>query len=88
MAFPHLVTVEGLEPHTVRRLYLFWSDKPSAIVDTSETVDTKVEALRAHASQLREPDELERRVREWAARTGSAAGLAAAESFRIIDLER
>jgi LmbE family N-acetylglucosaminyl deacetylase len=88
MAFPSLVTAEGLEPHTVTRMYLFWSDAPGAIVDISDTLDTKVAALRAHASQLREPDELEARIREWSGETGRRVGVAAGESFRVVELER
>ena len=88
MAFPHLVTVEGLDPHVVNRLYLFWSDRSTAIVDISETIDAKVAALRAHVSQLRDPDELEALIRQRAAETGQGVGVAAGEAFRIIDLER
>jgi LmbE family N-acetylglucosaminyl deacetylase len=88
MAFPHLVTSEGLEPHVVSRLYLFWSDRSGAVVDITETIDTKVAALRAHVSQIRKPDELETHVRERSAATGAQVGVAAGEAFRIIDLER
>ena len=85
MAFPHLAR-EGLAAHTVNRLYLFWSDQPNATVDVSETLDVKLDALRAHASQLREPDELEARVREWSAAAGEEYGVAFAESFRIFEI--
>jgi LmbE family N-acetylglucosaminyl deacetylase len=88
MAFPHLVTAEGLEPHTVSKLYLFWSDRAGTVVDISDTLDTKVAALRAHVSQLRKPDALETLIRERAAETGLAVGVAAGEAFRIVDLER
>jgi LmbE family N-acetylglucosaminyl deacetylase len=85
MAFPNLAR-EGLAAHTVNRLYLFWSDQPNASVDVSESLDVKLAALRAHASQLREPEELESRIREWAASTGEEVGVPAAESFRIFDI--
>jgi LmbE family N-acetylglucosaminyl deacetylase len=85
MAFPQL-SREGLTAHTVSRLYLFWSDQPNATVDVSDTLQIKLAALRAHASQLREPEELEERIREWAASTGKEVGVAAAESFRIFDV--
>jgi LmbE family N-acetylglucosaminyl deacetylase len=80
------VTAEGLAPHAVDRLYLFWSEKPSAFVDISSTLDVKVAALRAHASQHDGPDELAERVRAWARGAGEAAGLEAAEGFTVIDL--
>jgi LmbE family N-acetylglucosaminyl deacetylase len=86
MAFPHLVTAEGLAPHAVARLYLFWPEHPSAYVDISQTLDVKLAALHAHASQHRQPDGLDERIRGWAAKTGAAAGLAAAEAYSIIDL--
>jgi LmbE family N-acetylglucosaminyl deacetylase len=86
MAFPHLVVHEGLEPHEIRWLYLFWSDRPNAWVDVSGTIDVKIAALREHVSQLRRPDELEDRVREWARETGLRIGTEAAEAFRVVDL--
>jgi LmbE family N-acetylglucosaminyl deacetylase len=86
MAFPHLVTAEGLAPHAVARLYLFWPERPSAYVDISETLDLKLAALHAHASQHRRPEQLDERIRSWAARTGAPLGLGAAEAFTVIDL--
>ena len=38
MAFPSLAR-GGLAAHRVRRLYLFWTEKPNAYVDTTATVD-------------------------------------------------
>lgn len=87
MAFPWLVR-EGLAPHVVRRIYLFWPNDPTAWVDVSPTLDRKIEALRAHASQHRQPDRLEPRIREWAAEEGARIGVAAAESLRVIVIER
>lgn len=86
MAFPHLVLHEGLEPHSVDRLYLFWTDKATAWVDISATLDVKIAALREHASQLREPEKLEERIRSWASEEGATYGVAAAETFRIVEL--
>jgi LmbE family N-acetylglucosaminyl deacetylase len=86
MAFPHLARA-GLAKHVVRRLYLFWSQQPDAWVDVSETVDRKLAALREHASQIKEPARLEERIREWAAEEGSAAGVAAAEAFRVVVID-
>ena len=82
------LTAEGLEPHVVSRLYLFWSDRAGVVVDISSTIETKLAALRAHVSQLRKPDELEALIRERAAETGGAVGVAAGEAFRIVELGR
>ena len=76
---------EGYEPHNVRKLYLHGAEKPDVWVDTSETLDLKIAALKKHASQLGDwdPDKM---MREWAAETGQEKGLQAAESFRVMTL--
>lgn len=86
MAFPQLALAEGLQPHSVRWLYLFFTDRPAAYVDVSATIETKIAALREHASQLRRPDELEEMIRRWAHEAGEQIGVAAAETFRLVDL--
>lgn len=86
MAFPWLAG-EGLLPHSVRRLYLFWSNVPNARVDVSATIDRKIAALRAHASQIRNPEGLEPRIREWAKEEGEAIGAEAGEAFRVIVID-
>lgn len=86
MAFPWLARA-GLAKHVVRRLYLFWSNHPNAWVDVSATIGRKIDALRAHASQIREPDRLEARIREWAAEGGQPIGAAAAEALRLVVIE-
>jgi LmbE family N-acetylglucosaminyl deacetylase len=82
MAFPWLVR-EGLAPHRVRRIYLFWTTAPNAWVDVSATLDRKVSALRAHASQIRDPEGLAARIAEWAGGDGARIGVTAAEDFRL-----
>lgn len=86
MAFPHLVLREGLEPHNVDALYLFFGDRPNAFVDVTSTLEVKIAALREHASQLRRPEELEKDIRDWARESGQKLGVAAAEAFRVIEL--
>lgn len=86
MAFPHLAIDDGLEPHSVRWVYLFFSDQPTAWVDVSDTLDAKIAALRCHVSQLRRPEELEEMIRSWAAESGEQVGRAAAETFRVVEI--
>lgn len=86
MAFPHLVIEEGLEPHAVDIMYFFFSEQPNVWIDVSDTLDTKLEALRAHVSQLRKPQELEDMLRGWAGRDGQRIGAQAAEAFRLLTL--
>jgi LmbE family N-acetylglucosaminyl deacetylase len=86
MAFPWLAR-DGLGHHVVRRLYLFWPNSPNAWIDISSTLERKIAALRAHASQLHEPDRTEQWMRRWAAEEGQSAGVAAAEALRAIVIE-
>ncbi len=83
MAFRHLARA-GLAPHRVERLFLFWTDRPDIWVDVSDYVDRKVDALRAHVSQLRNPDETFERVRMRLRDEGEKAGVAAADAFRLV----
>ena len=87
MAFPWLVR-EGLDIHRVRRLYLFWPNQPNVWIDVSATIDRKLEALRAHASQIKDLDALFERIRTWASEDGQAAGVAAAEALRLVVIDQ
>ena len=82
MAFPWLAR-DGLAPHRVRRVYLFWTAAPNAWIDVSATLGRKIDALRAHASQIKDPDGLATRITGWAADDGARIGVAAAEDFRL-----
>lgn len=86
MAFPWLAR-SGLEAHRVRRVYLFWSERADTWVDVTGTIGRKIDALRAHASQIREPEALEQRIREWAAEEGQAIGVEAAEALRLVVID-
>lgn len=86
MAFPWLAR-DGLAPHVVRRIYLFWSNHPTARVDVTATIGRKVDALRAHASQIKHPVELDERIRAWAREEGAVIGVEAGEALRVIVIE-
>lgn len=87
MAFPELLA-QGLEPHKVREVYMMWWESPEVVVDITDTIDLKLEALACHASQLPDMAAVERRVRERAALLGRAAGYAYAEAFDRIVIDR
>ncbi len=86
MAFPWLAR-EGLAKHVVRRLYLFWTNRPTVRIDVTSTLDRKIDALRAHESQIHEPERLEARIRDWAREEGEAIGAAAGEALRVVIIE-
>ncbi|HEX6330869.1 MAG TPA: PIG-L deacetylase family protein [Actinomycetota bacterium] len=81
--FPELLD-EGLEPFEVPNLWLS-ADEPDTYVDVAKTIDLKIEALRAHASQEGVP-EAEEWVREWAREVGEQTGMEYAEGFRAFAL--
>ena len=86
MAFPALART-GLALHRVRRLYLFWPNEPNVRVDIAATLDRKIAALAAHASQIKEPDSLAQRIRDWAKEEGAPIGIAAAEALRLVVID-
>ena len=79
--FPELLD-EGLRPHKVREFYIMGAPHQNHVVDTSETFEIKLAALKAHQSQLGERfDELAERLRQWASETGAKHGFTYAEVF-------
>ncbi len=86
MAFPSLHRA-GLPAHKVRRLYLMWSNQPGVWIDVSATAERKIEALRAHSSQLHDPEAVFARARGRLAENGALIGVAAAEAYRLVVLD-
>jgi LmbE family N-acetylglucosaminyl deacetylase len=84
--FPEQVR-EGLEPHAVSQVWLFSSMAATTAVDISSTLDRKIFARLAHRSQTSDPDALRAAWRERAAAIGAPWGLAAVETFVVVDLE-
>jgi LmbE family N-acetylglucosaminyl deacetylase len=86
-AFPELLAEEKLEPWTVREVWIAGSPAPTAWVDITDTFSRKVAALRAHATQIRDPDALEEMLRGWLTRAAAAGGLPEgrlAEAFQVL----
>jgi LmbE family N-acetylglucosaminyl deacetylase len=86
-AFPELLAEEKLEPWTVREVWIAGGPTPTNYVDITETFGRKIAALRCHASQISDPDGLERRLREWLSRAAVQGGLPEgrlAEAFQVV----
>ena len=79
------LAAEGLAAHRPHTVLLFGTDTPDELVEVTATIDAKLAALAAHASQLPDRADLERRVRTWNAAIGAAAGLPYAEAFHTLD---
>jgi LmbE family N-acetylglucosaminyl deacetylase len=88
-AFPELLDSEGLQLWTVREPWLIDSPEREVnhYVDITATLDRKVAAVLAHASQVKEPGTLADRLRERIAPNTAAAGLAEerlAEAYQVV----
>jgi len=79
------LAAEGLGPHRPHTVLLFGTDTPDELVDVTAAIDAKLAAVAAHASQIGDHADLERRVRTWNAAIGAGAGLAYAEAFHTLD---
>ena len=83
LTFPELEQ-EQLSPHKVKTLLLVNFDKPDFGVDISETLDLKMAALKAHASQINE--EAMKRSRIFAESIGKMFGFKYGEGFIKLNL--
>jgi len=87
--FPELLE-EGYEPHKVKELFLTLTLNPTHYVDISATMEKKINALRAHESQLGAVEEFEngalKWILQWNADTGQRVGVEYAEVYRVMTL--
>jgi LmbE family N-acetylglucosaminyl deacetylase len=80
----------GHEPWTVPQLWLMAHPSVDTYVDTTDTVDKKIAALRCHVSQIPDPEGLDQRMRDWGAMIASRVGLPdgrLAEAFQSVDAQ-
>jgi LmbE family N-acetylglucosaminyl deacetylase len=86
--FPELIE-EGFEPFSVPRLWLATDARESDMrVDIGETIDLKIKALKAHASQIENMGEFDadERMRRWAEAEAKRDEFEYGEAFRVFDL--
>lgn len=88
LTFPELLNDEGLEPHKVREVWVmsfgenanFWNPLEE------QDVDTSIAALAKHASQVSNPEESAKWMKQRRADLGKQIGADYAESFRKFTL--
>jgi LmbE family N-acetylglucosaminyl deacetylase len=88
-AHPDLLEQERLEPWAVGEVWMIGSPRPDHYVDIADTVDRKIAALRAYASQTGCCDRLVEQMRERLAPNAAAAGLPSgriAEGFQVVHI--
>jgi LmbE family N-acetylglucosaminyl deacetylase len=86
LSFPELMP--EFEPHKVREVYLMQWERPHVVVDISDVMDLKLEAIACHVSQVGDFQAVAGRVRERNAELGRDTGVAYAECFDRIVMPR
>ena len=83
MYHPELLN-HGLEPHTVKEVYLTGTGEPNLWIDITDVFDTKIAAIRCHASQVKDPDDLHQRIKERSMATDQYGREVLHEEFRVM----
>jgi LmbE family N-acetylglucosaminyl deacetylase len=76
---------EGLLAHKPRKVYVTSWRGADYFVDIEETIEIKIDALRAHKSQMKDWDP-EDFIRKWATESGEGKEMTYAEGFRVVTL--
>ena len=76
---------EGFLAHKPRKVFISGWQQTEFYVNIADTIETKIEALRAHKSQMRNTDPGPR-VKEWTANRAKGLEMPYAEAFRVITL--
>ena len=79
LSFPELLP--EYEPHTVGEVYLIQCEQPRLVIDITDTMDLKLEAIRCHVSQVGDVQAMETRMRTRGAILGKEKGYPYAEGF-------
>lgn len=85
MYFPELLN-EGLEPYAPKEAWLTVTMEPTMWVIVNDTIDIKIAGIREHKSQVKKPEEMEKRIRDRLRRP-DLEGEYYAEGFRVIKFQ-
>ena len=79
---------EGLDPHKVLDIFLTSTTEHNYLVDITDTIDLKLQALLAHESQMPPAEELEEFLRERHHQYAQGTSFEYGERFRRVQLRR
>ncbi len=83
--FEEIEQQEGFKAHKVRKVYATTWGPADVYVNIEETIDIKIEALRAHKSQMRDWDPADM-IKQWAAESAKGKEMRYAEGFKVVTL--
>lgn len=79
---------EGIEPHKTAEIWYFGSEVPDVFIDITDTFDNKINALKAHVSQVGDGNGLEDRLRERCEELAKDQPFELAEAFKSVTMRR
>lgn len=87
LTFPELFNEEGLEPHKVREVWVMYGEQANFWYPLEEQdVETSIRALKNHASQISNPEDAGKHMKERRAELGRKIDTEYAEAFRKFTL--
>jgi LmbE family N-acetylglucosaminyl deacetylase len=79
---------EGLEPHKTAEIWYFGAEHPDKVIDITETFERKMDALRAHQTQVGKAEDLEQRMRDRARELAADLPFELGEAFKVVQMRR
>jgi len=86
--FIELERDEGLPTHKVYQVYISGADEPTTKVDVTNHIETKINSLREHKSQINDMDAMAERIRSARDPESPEEYPRYVESFRVITFSR
>ncbi len=92
LTFPELLEA-GFEPHKVGEVWINGHPEPDLWIDVTDHMDTSIEAIVAHQSQIGEirdgtVERMGERLRQWRRERAKGKGMQYAESYKRISFRR
>lgn len=75
-------------PHKTAEIWFFNAEHPDLIVDITQTIERKIDALRAHVSQIGDGEEVFPRVRDRARELAKGQDFEFGEAFKVVQMRR
>jgi LmbE family N-acetylglucosaminyl deacetylase len=78
----------GLQPHKTAEIWYFNAEHPDLVIDITETIEAKFDALRAHVTQVGDFENALPRVRDRAKEVAAGSDFELAEAYKVVQMRR